>query len=176
MKRLFLAIPFDGGIQNSLHEIALRLKGQIGGRAVRRGNYHLTLRFLGMCDSVTEEAARRALASVPSIVPFELNFGVLGRFVQGVQALLWLGLDGGKGLLDLYGGMAAALAQEGFPVERKTFFPHVTLLRDVPLEVAQKLPPVAGKLPAVKVKRIVLFETVSNPQGMVYRSLTAEDD
>ena len=72
--------------------------------------------------------------------------------------------------------MTAALSREGFPVERKTFFPHVTLLRDVPLQAAQKLPPVAGKLPRVKVKRIVLFETVSNPQGLVYRSLTAEAD
>lgn len=173
MKRLFFAIPFPDDVQKDLHTLALLLQGHAGGRAVRPGNYHLTLRFLGECDAMREQAARRVLRGLPKIRPFDLVLGGTGSFKQRDSALVWMKADGGEALPGLHGEMERVLEQEGFPVERKPFFPHVTLLRDVPLGKAGEISLPAETRLSVNVTKAVLFESVNGSQGLVYKVVDA---
>ena len=176
MKRLFLAIPFAQSVQDDLHGLALRLQAQIGGRAVRRGNFHITLYFIGLCDQTREAAARRVLTAAPRPAPFAMQFGKLGRFVRGAQALLWVGVDEERRSSRLYDAMLVALDREGFPSEKKPYLPHVTLLRDVPAQAANSVMVFPVALPPAIAAKIVLFESVTGPQGLVYEPLASTGD
>ena len=173
MKRLFFAIPFPADVQTALHTAALHLKRHIGGRAVRNGNYHLTLRFLGECDLPREQAALRALGKMREVVPFILTVGNLGYFCQGDRALVWMKADGEQALSELHAELEKVLKQEDFQPERKPFFPHVTLLRDVPCHKIQESAPENERQVSVSVAKVVLFESVNGSQGLVYKVVAA---
>jgi 2'-5' RNA ligase len=81
--------------------------------------------------------------------------------------------DGGQALSELHTEMEKMLRLEGFSHERKSFFPHVTLLRDVPFHKSQELPLPNERRVSVNVTKVVLFESVNGPQGLVYKVVAA---
>lgn len=171
MQRLFFALPFDEMVQKSLWSRSLQLRERLGGRAVRLGNYHLTLQFLGMCGAEQTAAAKQALTGLAAIEPLVLAFDRPGYFRQRQNALVWLGMQSESGLIRLVETLAALLAQAGFPRDNKPFWPHVTLLRDVPLPLAGEWADDWPEVPSVMVKNVVLFESVTGPTGLCYRPL-----
>ena len=127
--RIFFALWPDAGARDALSALARDTAAQARGRAPSTANLHLTLAFLG--DVVaTRIAALHAIGSaVASAVPaFTLTLDRVGAFGDG--GIAWAGTSAAprelERLVQLLGG---ALAQGGFPTERRAFHPHVTLAR-----------------------------------------------
>ena len=121
--RLFVAVRFSPEVRAALLEAVSALRRRGGGTFTRPENLHLTLAFIGETADLT--GAKAALDRACTGGPFSLTVGGLGRFGD----LWWAGVrDGGK-LAVLAKRVQDALRQEGFPIERRPWKPHVTLVR-----------------------------------------------
>lgn len=131
--RLFLALDLPGEHRAEIGRRAAELKESLpAARWVPPENLHLTLRFLG----ATEEAAVPGLTEAlrPAFAagdPLELQVSGAGTFPPGRPGrVAWVGIEGGRDLLDLQGRVAGAAAERpGLEPERRPFHPHVTLAR-----------------------------------------------
>lgn len=137
--RLFLAVLPDERVRDELcrtqREVAPLL---VRGRPTARGNLHLTLAFLGMCDAGEREAAVRALGDAARQTrPLSLALGGVGVFERRHGgSVVWRGVADGpglQGLVRLQASLVRALADQGLgdrlPATATQFRPHVTLFR-----------------------------------------------
>ena len=137
------------------------------GRAPPPQNMHLTLAFVGevAADRLPALLAVGAQAAA-AVSPFTLRFDRLGSFRD--SGIAWLGTGTAEPALQaLVDGLAAGLAADGFPVERRPFRAHVTLARRC------ARPPAAADVPAVVWPVATFTLTVSElaPGGSQYRTL-----
>lgn len=131
--RLFLALDLPEEHRAEIGRRAAGLEKSLpAARWVPAENLHLTLRFLGS----TEEAAVPGLVEAlrPAFAagePLELRVTGAGTFPPGRPArVAWVGIEGGRGLLDLQRRVAEAAAETlGLEPERRPFHPHATLAR-----------------------------------------------
>lgn len=135
MLRLFFALWPDPATRDALAATAGSLRRICGGRAPPANNLHLTLAFLGDVPEVrVPELADLAATLVAE--PLVLELDRIGYWRQ--QRLVWAGPQSRP---DALAALAAALADSlrahGFRSERRSFQPHVTLLRDAPRAPAQ---------------------------------------
>lgn len=122
--RLFAAIRFSPAVEEALWAAVGDLRCRGAGTFTRRENLHLTLAFIGETDRLAEVKA--ALAALAGSGPVSLEAGgPLGRFGD----LWWAGIRGGPALEALAGAAQTALRAAGFPIERRAWRPHVTLVR-----------------------------------------------
>src|SRR5437899_307994 len=143
-----------------------------GVRAPAPAQVHLTLHFLGECD--TPGAALEAALGTIRAPAFVLQAFGSGRFRSGQGSVLWTGLAPGPGLEGLRAlhaevGQALALAA-GITPERRRFHPHLTLARcrpSVPESVLRHWLDTHRTLASEPwpVERLVLFESRLGPQG-----------
>jgi 2'-5' RNA ligase len=108
-----------------------------------RGQWHLTLAFLGEVDELARDRlAERLARAARRHAPVELALAGGGRFGDRV---LWAGVDGDRaGLRLLAGSVRAAARRAGLPVDDRPYRPHLTLARARPPE--PDLRPLAGAL------------------------------
>ena len=130
--RLFIAINFGDETKNAL----LALRDELSSRA-ERGNFtvpdnmHLTLAFLGECNTKQAVAAKAAMDAA-GFEPFDAQIVRVGRFGRGDDESIWFaGLHESKPLLDLQRNLVRELAASGFVLDRRRFSPHITLGRRV---------------------------------------------
>lgn len=101
-------------------------------RWVQLDGLHVTLRFLGPTPAtrVVEVAGALDAASV-GIEPFEVRFAGAGAFpARERPRALWLGIVRGVAELGrLAAAFEAALSAAGWPVEPRSFRPHLTVAR-----------------------------------------------
>ena len=121
--RLFVAIRFSPAVRAVLlHAMdALRRQGQ--GTFTRPENLHLTLAFLGEAESAAPAQAALEAACTGGAV--SLTVGGLGHF----DDIWWAGVRENARLEALALGVQDALRQAGYPVERRPWRPHITLVR-----------------------------------------------
>lgn len=137
--RLFLAVLPDERVRDGLcqtqREVAPLLER---GRPTARGNLHLTLVFLGMCDAGEREAAERALrVACGQSRSFSLVLGGVGVFERRRGGgVVWQGVADGpglQGLVRLQASLVQALSDQGLgdrlPDTATRFRPHITLFR-----------------------------------------------
>ncbi len=131
--RAFLAIPvpdyikdYASGLKSSLVSVASNVKW------VEKGNYHLTLKFLGEINREYTKTIMKDMESVAEYCPpmqLEANgVGVFPNFRR--PRVIWLGVKGEIEKLDFLGERVDALLSTslGFEAERKRSF-HLTLGR-----------------------------------------------
>lgn len=124
--RLFVALPLPAGVTAALARIQ---RGVPGARWVPPENMHLTLRFIGEADGAQFEDLVEALAEV-TVPPFTLDLAGTGHFeTKRVPTVLWAGVRPSPELTRLQAKVERACQQAGFPPERRSFAPHVTLAR-----------------------------------------------
>ena len=129
--RLFIAINFNGSTRSEL--VALRdiLKlSSTKGRFTLDENLHLTLIFLGDCDSGQKDTAIAVMESV-SFEPFFIELDRIGRFKRNGSDLWWAGVKESKQLLQLQQDLADKLRHAGFSAEKRKYSPHITLGREI---------------------------------------------
>ena len=153
--RLFIAIPFPPELCDRLTDVQAQLRAQgIQGNYSRRENFHLTLAFLG--ETSRQRDIQRAMAAA-SDAAFPITIGGLGHFGD----LFWAGIRPSPALSSLAGALQGRLRELGFPLERRPFRPHITLVREAN---PPRLPPVRLPETSMLVDRMVLMES-SRIQG-----------
>lgn len=126
--RVFFALWPAAPVAKRLHALGGEAHALCDGRLMRRETLHMTLAFIG---DVAQERLP-ALFAVGDRVGAEAFTLALDR-VAGWRhnRIVWVGAhETPSPLAALVGRLNGELAAAGFPVERRSFAPHVTLLRN----------------------------------------------
>jgi len=132
--RAFIAIELPAEIKLELARLQDRLKedGQPRIKWVNPDGVHLTLKFLGDIDPAMVGKINEAMTDAAAeTLPFTLDLRQPGAFpdLNRVQ-VIWVGLGGElNALKGLQQNLESRLAKLGFPPEKRTFKPHLTLAR-----------------------------------------------
>lgn len=176
--RLFVAVDVSPEAAEAVERAAAAWQERLGaGRWVPRGNWHVTLKFLGRTWprllTWVEESCRAAAAEVG---PFDVSLGGMGVFPGASRArVLWVGLDdrGGE-LVALARGLDERLASE-FPPEKRDLTPHLTVARfnpPVPFrEHAEAVAAVRLEAPPFTIDRLTLYRSHLSPRGARYEAV-----
>jgi 2'-5' RNA ligase len=125
MERLFVALAIPDAVAPSL---ALIQSGVPGARWQTRAQLHLTLRFIGEVDGRDGAMIHDALSAIDAPA-FTLELHGTGEFGGKHPHALWAGVRPNEKLLHLQKKVESALRRAGFPGDRETFTPHVTVAR-----------------------------------------------
>lgn len=134
--RVFFALWPDDATAKRLHRLGADAQAVCDGRRMRRDTLHLTLVFIGDV-SPARLADLIAVGDRTAPATFALQLDRVGSWRH--NGIVWAGMEHCPApLSDLVDRLDAGLDKAGFAVERRTFTPHVTLLRNtrVPLQPA----------------------------------------
>jgi len=166
--RTFFALWPDAAARDVMAAMARDVARRAGGRAPRPENHHLTLAFVGEVAVQRIDALERiGAAASRSVAPFMLTLDRLGEFHH--TGIVWLGADTLPAPLErLVRALRDGLAAEGFPVERRPYRAHVTLVRRCGTVAPATIAPVAWR-----VERVTLVASELRPVGSSYCELAA---
>jgi len=132
--RVFFALWPDALTAARLHAAGGEAQARCGGRRMRRDTLHLTLAFVGEV-APTRVAELVAIGATLAAAPFTLCIERLGGWRH--NRIAWAGAQAvPEALAALAAELAAKLQGAGFPIERRAFAPHVTLLRRIETDLA----------------------------------------
>ncbi len=124
-ERVFFALWPDGATRSRLESLAKDLHRACGGRITRSESIHLTLAFLG---DVEDSKPLCGIASEISANSFEIKIDQAGYWKH--NRIAWAGASEiPSALSELERSLRTALEASGYPLEKRAFLPHVTLLR-----------------------------------------------
>ncbi len=176
--RTFVALELSRPLKEGILDIARVMKAR-GVRAgwARASTLHLTLKFLG---DVEEDALPDVFDGVARaadhVAPFSFESRTLGAFPSPRRArVLWVGVDAPQELWDLAQAVDDELAGLGFPREKRTFRPHVTLgrVRD-PRDggpVEELLRTLEAPCETVEAREIFTMRSELKPGGAIHETL-----
>lgn len=173
--RLFIAILLSEAVRDGLAGAMRDLSPCFqNGSYTARENLHLTLSFLGETAPEHLDAVREAMDAV-SVPPFRLRIDGIGSFHREDGDIYWAGIERSDVLLRLHEELDTALALRGFPVERRAFRPHLTLIRRAVLysgaQDALSMP-----LLEMNVEKISLMRSLRGDSGRIfYTELAAKE-
>lgn len=141
------------------------MQDALHGRMTRAESIHLTLAFLGDVDVGDLNRLLDPPREVTSS-PFLLTLDAWGCWPR--NGIGWaMPAQPPRALLDLAGNLERWLRGAGFPLERRAFVPHVTLLRKVAcVEMPHPMTPVIWS-----VNEFVLVQSTVSPRGSRYEIL-----
>ena len=125
-------------------------------------NIHLTLVFLGDIDRARQPQVE-AVAAAVSGRAFDLVVDRVEYWKH--NRIVWAGVERCPATLQaLVADLGRAIAAEGFPLDRRPYVPHITLLRDA------RRAPLQAALPGVAwpVTSFALVESVARERGRAY--------
>jgi 2'-5' RNA ligase len=124
--RLFIAIPLTENTKISIINFQRPVEGI---RWQRRGQLHLTLRFLGETSSNRLPDLRNQLDNIEQ-EPFLLNIKGAGVFPNlRSPRVIWAGVKKSELLGDLHEAIEEQCRAVGFDADKRSFKPHITLGR-----------------------------------------------
>lgn len=132
--RTFIAISLDPMQARSVVQVQSELRRHDDNciRWVREDHLHINLAFLGDVESSKVAEVCQMACDVARRHPsFEWQIGGLGTFPNLRRPnVLWAGVQDASGsMTSIHEDLRTALAPMGFPLEQRTFRPHVTLGR-----------------------------------------------
>jgi 2'-5' RNA ligase len=130
--RCFIAVGLEDGPAASLTawlESTRELFPELG--VTSPANLHLTLAFLGELDADAVVAAGAAVREAAAgRHGWTMQWSSAGVFPSASRPrVLWMGVDGGDGLVGAHTALSLGLAASGLPVEERLYRPHLTLAR-----------------------------------------------
>jgi len=176
--RAFFCIPIDDSLRREIARLAEGLRGGTKARVswVERGNYHVTLRFLGEIDPMLTADLERITREVASAIgPFQLTVDRVSAFpTVDRPRVIWVGGKASPEFLNLCFALNSRLEQLGFPRVRDEKVVHITIARvkgrvDPGLEARLRSASLPPRL--LPVERVVLMESRLSPRGAVYSPL-----
>ena len=126
-KRLFFGLWPDNRQRERLRDTVAPLAKIVEGQAVFRGNWHITLAFLGECPANMVQPLLQRAAEIP-VEPFRLRFDRVEYWVRPKIACLVPSTVPTE-LQQLVERLNALCLDVGMTVEDKTYRPHMTLVR-----------------------------------------------
>lgn len=177
--RCFLGLALPETYQEKLAEIIAEWRPKLVSTIswTKKGNWHLTLAFLGDLRPEIQTRIREGLASVRT-PPFELQAQGAGFFPpKKTPRVVWIGVGPGRApCQELAGNIEQTLAPFGFPPSKRGFNPHLTLARikkpdqddwqSLLLDLNQR------HWPRFRVESFVFWQSRLTPQGPVYTPIT----
>lgn len=174
--RIFFGVDFPDHVKAQLKKEAERCKPYCEKASFTDGdNYHLTLRFIGEIDPAMLEPFQQILEETASrVAPFSIHLSGLGRFSKRGGDILFRGLRRERGLGGLVRNLDRAFKNQGYPVEKMPFKPHVTLARRVRWkdDFQKMTKEVNLKDLEIPVEEIVIMESVRVEGRLVYRPIS----
>ncbi len=123
--RLFIAIRLDDNIKRALTDAQNELRQRsFKGRFTDINNMHLTLAFIG------EYNEPEKVLEVMDKVRYGQFSLTLGGYIGNFGNLLWAGIEKEPRLEALVKQLRHYLSTEQIPFDRKSFNPHITLMRN----------------------------------------------
>ena len=175
-QRVFIAIKVYPDIQ--FVEKLRNLKQQLAKepiRWVKQENYHVTIRYIGDCDSLLIRDISAGLAGLVRLQPsFDMTIKEIGVFRSlSYPRVLWAGIEAGSGLYELQKKVDHMLNSLGFKFEVENFSPHLTLGRMKKIIYRRRLVDLIREYQncALMVQTadcIVLFESIPGNEGPEY--------
>ena len=163
--RLFIAIQPNRSVRAALRAVQneLRRRG-VEGNFTRMENLHLTLAFIGEypdADTVTD------VLQGLSFEPFTIRTEGFGSFGD----LWWMGLGSDGELEALDRQLRHLLADAAIPFDRKSFRPHVTLIRQPRFRSDPHLESLLIPVAEMTVDKVSLMLSTRGKNGMIYTEL-----
>ena len=182
--RTFIAINLNQDIKRSLFQFIGELKKcsseRRGIRWVRPGGMHLTLKFLGDIDEGKVPQIENILKRISEkYKPISLRINGTGYFPPKSKTpkVLWVAIEEVEDLKRLQSDVEEAMESLGFPKERRTFHPHLTLGRVKAISDIKETLHFLEKhrdknFGEMEVKKITFFRSVLKPTGAEYSVLS----
>ena len=174
--RTFLALELPQTVRNKLYAHAKLISGRTKLQQIRRlpkGNYHMTLAFLGNEEYVLINSLQLKLEqnfSYNKAVPFRFS-GITPFPFSGTTKIAAAMLEHSAALIKLQHNTAKCVRAFGISLEHRRFTPHVTLGR---LKSRSRksivFQPQQIFLEGVS-EKVVIFQSALSPNGAVYTSL-----
>lgn len=181
-QRTFIAVSIPEQVARFIQNVQNRLRSSLPEiRWVAVKNIHLTLKFLGEIDPGQNEGIVAQMEEAALCAPpFSLSVKGVGVFPNHRQArVLWVGLAGDMDrLASIHAGLEKGLESVGFPRDRRSFSPHLTIgrsRRQIHPESIEKALRTMGEddHETFMVERIGLYKSVLKPTGAEYTLLHA---
>lgn len=134
--RVFIAIEFSDEAKTNIVDIRDRISEySTAGNYTFKENLHLTIKFIGQIEKNNIKVIQDVMKNTAqSMKPFTFTLDSLGRFVRRRKSLIWLGTsDEIEELLILHRALDNGLSTHGFPKDKRSFTPHVTMGREINL-------------------------------------------
>ena len=130
--RAFISLEVTKTIKEEIAKLQEKLRRSGADvKWIAPSSMHITLKFLGRVPSVLVPAI------VESLEPVIRRGHRLQMSIEGLGVfpnlknprIVWIGLEGDKGLIQLQAGVEDAVSRLGFASEDRTFWPHLTVGR-----------------------------------------------
>ena len=169
-KRVFFALWPDDRQRDRLRNAISPFARQIEGTAVYRGNWHVTLAFVGSFPSERIPALLEAAAAV-RIEPFRLRFDRVEYWPRPKLAVL-LAQAVPSELEALVDALGVVLTDAGIATDDRRFRPHITFTRRARnFETERLAQPVDTEW-----DHFELLESLTEPGGSSYRPVKLQGD
>ena len=170
--RLFIAIPLPKSVQKTVFSVQEELRmAASAGRFVPEGNHHITVRFLGESDALSDIADAMHDA-VKDAKPFLLKLSSIGHFTHGGARTSYIEVGGELDeFYRIHRTLEEALLDRGFVRGNQKPVAHITLAQAVEFDPSLRLT-VPGE--SFRVNSIVLYESRNVRGKMVYTPLHTE--
>jgi len=177
MKRLFVAVKIVPDENFLKSYVALRHVLQLEKISwVKPENFHITLKFLGKTPEDKLSEIRLALQQAAEQIPcFSMKMTGTGIFGSAYKPrVLWFGVENNTAIHQLGETVLNNLDKAGFPRDRQNFVPHLTIGRINRIEHKKIFQEAIAThrddfLQDVPVNRIILYESLLKPSGVIYR-------
>ncbi len=174
---LFLAVQPDEQTKSLLAQMLARAHDDewpLPGRLSPPENWHVTVRFLGKLEDVTQDRLLAGLDESPLPPTFTVTLAGMGAFPRPDNAtVLWVGVESDV-LFDLAADVEELVTSVGVAPEERPFRPHLTLSRiRPPLDVADLTAVDWGRL-RFTVDRLILFRSERRVDGRGVRYVPVE--
>ena len=164
-KRIFFALWPDHRQRELLREAINAVAKTVEGRMVDRGNWHVTLAFIGDFP-VSDIPELQQRAAEIEVEPFRLIFDRLEFWARPRVASLTAATVPDE-LQSLVKSLHGLVQDEGVVLEDRTYRPHITVVRNARTFPTERL---AQRI-STEWSSFELIETVSQPGGGYYRPL-----
>lgn len=147
--RLFIAIRLETPVVEALWKTEGQLRSYAEkGSFPKKENLHLTLTFLG--ETENSRLAEQVLSAIDA-APFLLITAGAGRFDgKNNRDTYWAGIRENPALMALQEQLVHALRSNGCSLEERSYWPHVTLGRNVQIRKAFSLDEFAAEVPQMQ--------------------------
>lgn len=167
-RRVFFALWPSERQREELRDTVKAAVSTVEGRAVDRSNWHVTLLFVGEFPEAKLAALHEAAEAV-RVAPFRMRFDRLEFWARPRLACLTATAVAPE-LQALVDDLGAAVEPLGVEPERRTFRPHITVVRRARAFTAEPL----AQPVTLEWSGFELVESVSGTRGVQYRPLKQE--
>lgn len=176
MIRLFCAVKIEA--TEALYNLIDNFRHELQGERINwvdPSNLHVTLKFFGDTPESKEKEISEALQRAASRLD-QLHIRLKGCGTFGNRAaprVIWVGIEKGSGLEDLWNGVNKNIRPLGYEPDRRYFVPHLTIGRIKHINRNKALEDLLEKysesvVGEFRTGSFYLFQSILRPEGPVY--------